>query len=512
MNDSRLKEVLRSVLSCGEKIASSTELGDGLIAAARKERMSPEQLGRMVNVLNVERTLAHHKTASDDTRGADLDLLDAPALMARYATEVEPAKTAATKHERPGWSSMHLGVGDHFKSPSTAEVLRAAEETDEWQKEASRASDVEVRLREKEARQIDYDNHIALWTDLMCELSEDLTKMARIAFSSPSDDTTQVLSEVTTMSPFVAEAFANKLDTLGYRVDRDKVAAVPIAADPFSLHPLVLRAEETLKLALCTKIAADDILNLPEPKKPKKKGAPSSRGGNLVLPSPLGGGPTIHEEPDEEEGWHNRKGRQPKDDVKGRSLLLHALTRESPAAPLGKVDVPQIDVLPGVTEKRPVDEQSKLMASLEAIGDVGSLVGSAVGGVGRTADSIANTLNRPHARDSTNSVVDTYNLLMGGRLNDKARKVSDSVMRLRQQITLTRLMKSDEIISRAKPGEVVALFNSIRNSNPAAATDVNITKLLLREALTHQGMPLNAVKTLSETRPTAPSTSKPAKP
>lgn len=510
MNDSSLKEVLRSVLSCGEKIASSAELGERLITSARQKRMSPEQLGRMVNVLNVERTLAHHKTASDDTRGADLDLLDAPALMARYATEVEqPVKKSSVVHERPGWKSMHLGVGDHFRTPSTAEVLRAAEETDDWQKEAGRQSEVEARLREKEARQHDYDNHITLWSDLMCELSEDLVKMARTAFLTPAEDTTEVLSEVTTMSPFVAEAFANKLASLGYRVERDRIAAVPLATDKHNLLPLVRRAEDTLKMALCTKIAADDILAIAgRPTRKKDQEADL----NLIFDT-ADGDANAHDDPDAD-GVLGRDRREPKPrshDSKP-SVLMHALEKAEPGGVVDTADVPQVDVLPGALDKKPAPDQSKLLASLEALGDAGSLIGSAIGGVGRTADQVAKQMERSHARESTNSVVDTYNMLMGGRLNDKSRKVSDNVLRLKQQIVLTRLMKSDDIISRAKPGEVVALFNSIRSTNPAAAADVNITKLLLRDALTHQGMPLSSVKSLAETRSAVPPASKPTKP
>jgi hypothetical protein len=46
------------------------------------------------------------------------------------------------------------------------------------------------------------------------------------------------------------------------------------------------------------------------------------------------------------------------------------------------------------------------------------------------------------------------------------------------------------------------MFNTIRNLNPAAAADINVVKLLLREALTNQGMPLSSVKSLNEVRPT----------
>jgi hypothetical protein len=167
--------------------------------------------------------------------------------------------------------------------------------------------------------------------------------------------------------------------------------------------------------------------------------------------------------------------------------------------------------MPGRTDHAPAlqgstgnheEGQSRLLAAMEALSASGSIIGQGGRTLGEGAKGLAETLTKPYAADSARSTTDLYASLMGNSLLNKQKGVADSVTRLKQQIVLTRLIKSDDIIRHAPPGEVVSMFNTIRNLNPAAAADINVVKLLLREALTNQGMPLSSVKSLNEVRPT----------
>lgn len=519
MKDSELKDVLRELMSNpAEKMAGSAELADSLLKVARKKRMSPDQLGRLVNVFNVERTLAHHKVASDEDRGADLDLLDAPALMCRYATEVEPVKKASnTVHEPQSWRSIQAGVGNHFRTPSRDQVQAAVDASDEWQKEASK---VEDPRRVKAAREAERQLHINLWSDLLGELREDFQKMASKALPLISSPTEGVLSDMTTQSPFVAEAFANHLREVGYRVDMSKVAAVPFATDPYKLGDLIAHADDTLQMAVYVKVAADslsDLLTQALALSPPS-GEPADN-TNYVPPQPIGSlsknklpvAPADEAEPEVEDD--DSRGSRPRDKKPagkqhgGASPLMYALERLSPAGEIPDVAQPaKIDAQPGAGSVPPPAAPSKLLAALEAMGATGAMVGGAIGGVGSTAKGVADTLGKPVARDQAAATTELYSMLAGHGLSGKARAVDSAVQNIRQRIALTRLLKTDEIISRARPGDVVSLFNTIRSQNPAVASDYNMVKLLLREALTHQGMPLSAAKSLNDVRqPAKPS-------
>lgn len=502
MSDTELQSILRGILSgfsC--KTASVEELGDSLIKAARKEHMSLEQLGRMVNVLNLERTLAHHKSASsDDERGADLNLLDAPALMTRYATELEPqSKSAAATTTVPSqWKSYATGVGDHFRMPSAEQIEKDADKLGGgWQ----RAKAARVAQADTEVLQA-LEN---MSMDSAATLRGIFDTMIKRANLTTISDTSELLSDMTTADPFVAEAFGNHLHASGYR--QAKVACVDFSVDPYRLGNLV----ESARDALNEGILADLMLA----EKKAAGGVMSRLGTDDIFTDDdeveIGKQPTFfsdtgsaeYEDDEWNEGQRTSKGRQqePENSRGGLSPLLYALTR-STASP---VSSPEASPAPGVPNLPPVnDGESHLMAALQAAGQAGNLVGTAGRGVGNAANDLAKLISQPTASTQSKGMADMYSTLLGSGLLNKNKRVNEDVLRLQQQITLTRLLKTDDIVSKAKRGEAVALFNSIRNANPAVAADFNIVKLLMREALTHQGLPLQAVKTLTDSKSAKP--------
>lgn len=191
------------------------------------------------------------------------------------------------------------------------------------------------------------------------------------------------------------------------------------------------------------------------------------------------------------------------------SPLLYALERSAPPAAARVEPNPYKEQGPSIAGSPSSDaSQSKLLAALEAAGAAGSMVGTGGKALGEGAKGLADTLSKPYATEGAKSMTDLYTSLLGTYLTNKKQKVTDSVTRLKQQIVLTRLIKSDDIIRHAKPGEVVSMFNMIRNINPQAAADINVVKLLMREALTNQGMPLSSVKSLNDVQSSAKNTAK----
>ena len=65
---------------------------------------------------------------------------------------------------------------------------------------------------------------------------------------------------------------------------------------------------------------------------------------------------------------------------------------------------------------------------------------------------------------------------------------------------LERLIHTDPIISQADPDDVVNLFNSVRQANPAMAKDVNAMRFALREALQYGALPQHTLKDMLSMR------------
>lgn len=506
MQDSELKSVLKQVLTeLGEKKASGDDLADSLLKKARSLRLSPEQLTRMVNVLNVERTLAmHSKAASDEERGADLHLLDAPSVVARYATETAPTekKAGSIIRQVPMWKSY--SVGDSLKSPPTAELLGAAGKLDDWQSSTAKAASAPDPL----AWMKDDHGLRLLAADCNSELRTVLQKIARIALPSIISDPTPLLNEVTTLSPFVAEALGDHLQYLGYQVSRDKVAAVDFCPDTFKVEHLVREADELLHVGEVCKIAASPN-SMAEMLSAAMQGGPA----RIVLADKVNMLGQPLEEPKEKEpdlpDIEESEKRPPSKPAGDMSPLLYALERSAPPAAARVEPNPYKEQGPSIAGSPSSDaSQSKLLAALEAAGAAGSMVGTGGKALGEGAKGLADTLSKPYATEGAKSMTDLYTSLLGTSLTNKKQKVTDSVTRLKQQIVLTRLIKSDDIIRHAKPGEVVSMFNTIRNINPQAAADINVVKLLMREALTNQGMPLSSAKSLNDVQSSAKNTAK----
>jgi len=80
---------------------------------------------------------------------------------------------------------------------------------------------------------------------------------------------------------------------------------------------------------------------------------------------------------------------------------------------------------------------------------------------------------------------------------------------------LQNLMTTDDVLSEADPDQVVSAFNTIRQTAPHLAKDVNVMRVALRSAVQHEGIDPFTIKGIAETetaRQKAVSNTSPAKP
>lgn len=82
------------------------------------------------------------------------------------------------------------------------------------------------------------------------------------------------------------------------------------------------------------------------------------------------------------------------------------------------------------------------------------------------------------------------------RKNKAQERVDTSVQGIQQQHNMHKLMLTDPVISKADPEEVASVFESIRRGSDDVASDINLLRFQMREALQYGGVPPDAYKQL----------------
>ena len=82
-----------------------------------------------------------------------------------------------------------------------------------------------------------------------------------------------------------------------------------------------------------------------------------------------------------------------------------------------------------------------------------------------------------------------------------AQKYTDvSVEDIRRSINLSRMIGTDPVLREADPRQVLEVYNAIARANPELASNMPSLKLLLREAVSYEGLTLDAQKQLADIR------------
>ena len=82
------------------------------------------------------------------------------------------------------------------------------------------------------------------------------------------------------------------------------------------------------------------------------------------------------------------------------------------------------------------------------------------------------------------------------RRNKTQERVDSSSQGIQQQHNMHKLMLTDPVISKADPDEVASVFESIRRGSDDVASDINLLRFQMREALQYGGVPPDAYKQL----------------
>lgn len=150
--------------------------------------------------------------------------------------------------------------------------------------------------------------------------------------------------------------------------------------------------------------------------------------------------------------------------------------KEKTTAPKGK---------PGQSTDKPKDGMSAT-----------ELLGKAVSVPARAGAHIQNLLSNA-AASAQNHI---HNLTSNPGINNAQAGVDRSVEDVRRSLLLRRTIHTDPVLSEANPHKVAKYYNELADAYPDLASNPSSLKLLLREAVAYDGLPLDTIKNLTSTR------------
>lgn len=436
-----------------------------LLDYAEAENLPPAQLEKLAQVFNTLRTVDHiDKSASAADRGKSVNLVDVPVLVAGYIVRTKQEKSAASlksitsSHDA---SRVDLMSAVRFDAPVLAKAASAP------QPEARRYSPEEVE-------NIFLDLKIESRLNMEKLAGELLGKLPRL--SNGSLDMQAACSD--------ARALCNA-NVLNQSLDWLKSASVAPLTGIAMDAPLVKRAfaitgecgklltsfnEEFATYKLMSKLAASV-----EPKKEM-----TEEEINKLIES--------MEDPDEATAMleeHIRaQGGDPADYDPGEApeveIPSYVKNNEQPEAESATTPRPSAATSPAAA------------ASASRVSKVLNAIGAPVREAGKTVSDAAsyakNQVDRIVSKDRTNK--------------DQMRSDMD-VDDIRRAIGIRRMIGTDPVLRESDPRDVLEIYNAIARTNPEIVHNMPALRLLLREAVSYEGLTLDSQKQLTDIRSNA---------
>ena len=140
----------------------------------------------------------------------------------------------------------------------------------------------------------------------------------------------------------------------------------------------------------------------------------------------------------------------------------------------------------------PAGKSTGASAAKTSGGAAGKIWGAATAPVRAVGDVAITASNKAH--DLLNSITTKE------RTNKAQRNTDLSVEDVRRAINIRRMIATDDVLREADPREVLEIYNSVSRLNPEIAHNMPAVKLLLREAVSYEGLTLDAQKQLTDIR------------
>lgn len=467
---------------------------------AEREELPAAQLEKLAQVYNTLLTVDHIDRASADDRGASVSLLDVPNLVVSYVTGAGHEKVAAGTHS---FASHDVRSIDLRRAVLVDAGLKksASFETTVEPSSVSAAFNNTVGLDQLQ------DAVIHIEVDLMDEMSKLACELFAAAPISPSSHFSRDISEFEEEALYYQSAdvvksagdymekfakphrtnltrfdYANKPKPRAYDIEHEMGQKFAELAKKAAVLEMVKQMSATLENAVASQ---DDV---------RAAGASPDSGVSMADLSALFGAdmPVVDTPPPA----------QTEAAPKANDLLQSMEAQGLGSAPTRQTPAPSAAPAAGNTGGGSGGKPPK---SSDSKSESGAAKEQKDGGV--TKAQILAALSAPFralggglrgAADKANS---TLAGITGKERYNKAQKTTDvSVDDIRRSMQLRRLMGTDSVLREANPKDVLEAYNSVVRRNPELAGDMAALRLVLREAVSYEGLTLDSQKLLTEIR------------
>lgn len=467
---------------------------------ARREDLPPSQLEKLGQVYNTLRTISHIDNAKDD-RGSSVPLLDVPIMVAGYATGADREKVATgplsiSSHDLNTVDlnrALNLELRQLSSPPSMAkaastEVTTTPEKAAESVLSFAGTQEFEAALLDVE---IDLENEMAkLAGEIIgaAPLTGDSTFRRDVSFFEVEALRRQPEEAVKQAGDYLeryAEPLHITLDRFGYDREIEKYAyEIPHAMG----EKFAALAEAATSYDVIVKLAAETIPKSPDEGTKDKIGyfgaaPPTDPPAFDDIPdtkkeTDTGGGETAEEAAAKanQHGVTPVTGKPSKDDQDKDKDKTKAKDKDNGGGGGGRNRDGDKKSEPKEKSLDPVGAATDLLARpLNA-------VSSGVQGAAAKADDILTKITTKE------------------RQNKAQKDLDIDIEDIKRTMNVSRMIANDPVLREVEPKEVMEVYNSIAARNPDIAGDMAALRLVLREAVSYEGLTLDAQKMLSDIR------------
>jgi hypothetical protein len=440
---------------------------------ATREDLPPAQLEKLAQVYNTLRTVSYIDHAADDARGQTVPLVDVPTLVVGYATGLNHEKAAAGPHS----FSTH--------DPRTVDLVAAMRREANLEKAAAQVTDQPAKVHETFKQAVSREQLQDALLTLEVDLEDEMSKLASEIFTAAprvgdwhfQRDISEFEQEALQYQPPAAvkaagafmEKFAAPHRTKLLRFAYD--VRVPQRAYDIG-HALGQKFAELAKAASTLEVLI--------------KMAAKASDGTTVVPHPVDSNADVRAIFDVPE---LQKADEAEVDAAQKSLdqVPSISTTAQPAAGSGgppRAGGGDNNNKP-TGDKRSTSDPGNKQESISLMDLLGTPVAAVAGATQAASDKAEGVITGITSKP---------------RLNKAQISADVSVEDIKRAMAIRRLIGTDPVLKEADPKVVLEIYNSVTARNPQLAGDMAALRLILREAVSYEGLTLDSQKLLSEIR------------
>lgn len=441
-HDSAVRTIVSLVPEIEKKGAEAV-----LLDYAEGDNMPPAQLEKLAQVFNTLRTLDHIDKQASADRGKAVKLVDVPQLVMDYISRTKQEKSATPIAAR---------VSSH--NPATIDLMSAVRFDAPQVKAASALkAPVKRRFTKKEIEALAIEMEIDAREAMEKIATELLTKLPKM-----SDGSLDISSALADARPHCNDEVLNK--AVGWLKSASTAPLIGANMDaPLAKRAFAMTGEcgkllvdfnyEFASRELMKKLATqvDDARQAQTENSEELE----SEVENLLREMNIDPG---DDEPAKRPSFVTDSGT----DAGGEQGKAESFSRTSPPTSAnGNSNVSKV--------------LKAIGAPIRATGDI----------ISQTENVAKNQIDRVTGKERFN--------------NDQLRSDID-VEDIRRAIGIRRMIGTDPVLRESDPREVLEIYNAIARTNPEIVTNMPALRLLLREAVSYEGLTLDSQKQLTDIR------------